>query len=91
MGKGKKVMINLPSALLQEVDRYLQKNSSSRSQFFQEALRCYLQKQRRQDIREELRTGYREMEEINLELAQEGIHCDYRIMHFYEESLAECE
>ena len=85
-------MISLPHNLLKEIDGFVQKNGSgNRSEFIREAMKLYLQEKRRQEIRDKLRNGYIAMSQINLELAAEGIEYDAKIMHFYEESLAECE
>lgn len=91
MGKVKKVMISLPNNLLQEVDGFVQKGSGNRSQFIREAMKQYLREKRKQELREELRNGYLEMSELNLELAAEGLEYDARIINYYEKSLAECE
>jgi CopG family transcriptional regulator / antitoxin EndoAI len=87
----KRVMISLPNTLLREVDGFVQKGSGNRSEFIREAMRLYLNEKKRQELREQMRTGYLEMSEINLELADEGISYDARIIDYYEERLAECE
>ena len=84
-------MISLPNNLLQEVDVFVKKSSGNRSEFIREAMKLYLQEKRRQEIREQMRTGYLEMSDINLELADEGINCDTTVFNYYEEKLAECE
>jgi CopG family transcriptional regulator / antitoxin EndoAI len=87
----KRVMISLPNTLLREVDGFVQKGSGNRSEFIREAMRLYLNEKKRQELREQMRTGYLEMSEINLELADEGISYDVKIIDYYEERLAECE
>jgi len=87
----KRVMISLPNTLLREVDGFVQKGSGNRSEFIREAMRLYLNERKRQELREQMRTGYLEMSEINLELADEGISYDVKIIDYYEERLAECE
>lgn len=84
-------MISLPNNLLQEVDGFVQKGSGNRSQFIREAMKLYLKEKKRQEIREQMRNGYLEMSQINLELADEGISCDAKTINYYEDSLAECE
>lgn len=91
MGNVKKVMISLPNNLLQEVDGFVQKGSGNRSQFIREAMQQYLREKRKQELRQELRSGYIEMSKINLELADEGLEYDVKIINYYEKSLAECE
>ncbi len=87
----KEVIVNLPSSLVQEIDGYLKQDESSRSDFFREATRLYLEEMRRKEIRRELRKGYEKMSSLNRELADEGIEYDARLMSFYEDSLAESE
>ncbi len=88
----KRVMISLPHNLLKEIDGFVQeKGSGNRSEFIKEAMKLYLHEKKRQKIREQLRNGYIKMSNINLELADEGIEYDARIMSYYEETLAECE
>lgn len=54
-------------------------------------MKLYLQEKKRQEIREQMRSGYLEMSEINLELADEGIQSDVNTFSYYEKRLAECE
>lgn len=91
MGNLKRVMISLPYQLLQEVDGYVKKSSGNRSEFIREAMKLYLEEKKKQEIREQMKTGYLEMSAINLQLADEGIKCDGPTIYFYEEKLAESE
>ncbi|NLJ83962.1 MAG: ribbon-helix-helix protein, CopG family [Halanaerobiaceae bacterium] len=91
MGNLKRVMISLPNQLLQEVDGYVKKSRGNRSEFIREAMKSYLEEKKRQEIREQLKSGYLEMSAINLQLADEGIKCDGPTIYFYEEKLAESE
>lgn len=91
MGKGKRVTVQMPQNLLEEVDGFVQHSNSDRNEFIQEATRLYLQKKKKQQIRERLRNGYLEMGDLNLSLADEGLRCEARTICFYEESLAKCE
>jgi len=91
LGNLKRVMISLPNQLLQEVDGYVKKTSGNRSEFIREAMKSYLEENKMQEIREQLKTGYLEMSAINLQLADEGIKCDGPTIYLYEEKLAESE
>lgn len=91
LGNLKRVMISLPNNLLKEVDGFVQKGSGNRSEFIREAMRLYLQEKKRQEIREQMKSGYLEMSDINLQLADEGLKCDASTIYFYEDKLAECE
>ena len=54
-------------------------------------MKLYLEEKKKQEIREQMKTGYLEMSAINLQLADEGIKCDGPTIYFYEEKLAESE
>ena len=70
MSQTKRIMINVPDSLLQEVDALTKCKKSSRSNIINSAVRFYLKKQRKAEIREQMKTGYREMADINLKLAE---------------------
>lgn len=72
----KKIMISLPSALLQEVDGIVALEKKNRSEFIREAMKLYLEERKKRDIRERLKRGYQEMAKINLALAEEGLALD---------------
>jgi CopG family transcriptional regulator/antitoxin EndoAI len=84
----KRIMICLPSNLLEQVDEAVRELQGSRSQFVREAMRFYLMERRRLRLREELIEGYREMAKLNLQLAEE---CDINYdmdLEYYEQRLA---
>ena len=54
-------------------------------------MKSYLEEKKKQEIREQLKTGYLAMSAINLQLADEGIKCDGPTIYLYEEKLAESE
>ena len=74
--RSRKIMISLPSALLQEVDGIVALEKKNRSEFIREAMRLYLEERKKRDIRERLKRGYQEMAKINLALAEEGLALD---------------
>ncbi|MGI6566368.1 MAG: CopG family ribbon-helix-helix protein [Limnochordia bacterium] len=88
MSSTKRIMICLPSNLLEQVDEAVRELQGSRSQFVREAMRFYLMERRRLRLREELIEGYREMAKLNLQLAEE---CDINYdmdLEYYEQRLA---
>lgn len=91
MGTLKRVMISLPNSLLQEVDGIVQRENGNRSQFIREAMKLYIAERQKAEIREQMKQGYMEMGQINLELANSGLTADFGTMLLYEENLAECE
>ena len=90
MGKVKKVIVQLPNKLIEEVDSFVN-NSDDRNDFIKEATKLYLYEKKRQQIRENLRSGYIEMSDINLQLADEGLNCEAKTIFYYEERLAKCD
>ena len=91
MSQLKKVLITVPEPLLEEVDLICTSDKSNRSEFVREAMRCYLAEKRKMTLKEQLKRGYQEMAEINLEIA--GMYFEAETQQFsgYEEKLAECE
>ena len=90
MGKVKRVIVQLPHSLIEEVDSFV-KGCGNRNEFIREATKLYLHEKKRKQIRDNLRSGYIEMSAINLQLADEGLGCEARTIYFYEESLAKCD
>ncbi len=72
----RRVMITLPSSLLQEVDGLAANDRVTRSEFIRQAMNRYLQQRRRLDLQERLKRGYQEMGGLNLALAEEGLALD---------------
>jgi len=70
----KKVVVAVPSKLLEEVDKAAQMEKISRSEVVRQALRLYLDEKKRKMLREEMIRGYKEMAKINLNLALEGFY-----------------
>lgn len=85
----KRVMVSLPASLLAEVDGFIHKGN--RSRFIREAMRLYLEDLRRQELREMMKQGYREMAPLNLFLASKGLEGENRLLEYYEEGLMESD
>jgi CopG family transcriptional regulator/antitoxin EndoAI len=69
----------------------LSKEKKNRSEFIQDAMRLYLRERERIRMREQLKSGYLEMAEINLRMAEFGINEDLKDLMLYETSLSESE
>lgn len=67
----KRIVVTVPSALLEEVDGVALSERSNRSELVREALRAYLEQKKRLKLREQMMRGYMEMAEINLEIAEQ--------------------
>ena len=78
-------MISLPENLLKEVDGIVSHEQCSRSEFVRKAMRIYIEERRRQEIRERMQQGYRDMASINLELANEALEAENEANKLAEE------
>ena len=87
LAEHKKILVSLPKAFLAEIDSFLLSESVSRSEFVRRALQFYLEEKRREKIRLQMEQGYREMGEINLEIACACFHADTETTLRYEENL----
>ncbi len=87
MAEQKKILVSLPTAFLAEVDAFLRSEEMTRSEFVRRAMRFYMDEKRREKIRLQMEQGYREMGEINLEIACACFHADTETMLRYEENL----
>ncbi len=87
VGAHKKILVSLPEAFLAETDAFLKEEDISRSEFIRRAMQFYLKERRQEKLRLLLERGYREMGEINLEIACACFHADTETTLRYEENL----
>ena len=87
MAEQKKILVSLPKAFLAEIDAFLLSEEVSRSEFIRRAMQFYLEERRREKIRLQMEQGYREMGDINLEIACACFRADTETMLRYEENL----
>ncbi|MFY9114014.1 MAG: ribbon-helix-helix protein, CopG family [Dethiobacteria bacterium] len=80
-------MISLPHNLLQEVDGVVAKEKRTRSEFIREAMKLYLRERKKQQIREKMERGYRDMAGINLSLARESVEAENESIRIAEEMI----
>ncbi|MBX6394535.1 MAG: ribbon-helix-helix protein, CopG family [Alicyclobacillaceae bacterium] len=76
LSETKRIMISVPSHLLQEVDGIAKRENSNRSEVIRQAMNWYLQERKKERIRESLRRGYVEMAKINLYIASEAFFAE---------------
>lgn len=91
MSQDKKILISIPDSLLQEVDAMVSHEKSSRSRLVSNALTLYIKEKKKTLLRRQMRKGYREMAEINLNLAEICFPADSTEEYCAEEILAECD
>ena len=85
MDETKRIMISLPSSLLQEVDGIVDNHNTSRSYLIREAMTMYINEIKKQQIRESLQTGYQAMSTINLTLANEAVEAENEAVDVIEQ------
>lgn len=87
-----KITVNLPRTLLNEIDEVIKFEMKDISDFMNEAARFYLLRQRqRLKIRNEMISGYSEMANINLALAEMGMAIDMSSLLTYEGKMSKSE
>ena len=91
MSEVKKILISVPETLLKEVDARVSCENISRSRLIRRAVRLYLKEQKKAERLGRMKTGYMEMADINLELAEICFLADCQQAESYEEKLAECD
>lgn len=87
MSNFKKVIVSLPETLLKRIDLVAKEDSKSRSGLIREILAEFLIARDKKKIREQMISGYKSMESINMTLAEEGIGADLADLEQYELSL----
>lgn len=83
MPSSKRIIITIPEKLLGEVDDIKFVECKNRSEIFREAIRFYLGERKKKLLIEQMKKGYLEMAEINLNMA-----CEHSGLE--EEALANC-
>jgi len=92
LGENKRLQISIPANLMKEVQGHLGSSEvSNNSEFFKEAVRLYLAHLKKDQIKKQLKNGYREMSDLNRDLADEGLLNNHRAISFYEDNLADCD
>lgn len=91
MSEQKKILISLPDNLLTEFDTIATSRKINRSELIREAMRHFVEKQKRASLEASLKKGYEAMGDINLEIAEFALEADNTQQQSYEEKLAECE
>jgi CopG family transcriptional regulator / antitoxin EndoAI len=68
----KRIVVNIPHSLLEQVDGIAHSEQSNRSEVIREAMRRYVTERHQCDIRTAMQQGYMEMARINLRIASES-------------------
>jgi len=87
----KRIAVCMPDSLLKEIDDMVCHECVNRSEFIRNAMRYYMGEIKRTTTVEKMKSGYLEMSEINITLAEIGLTADNETITVYETRLAECE
>ena len=88
MPRTKRVMVSVPNNLLQEVDGIVSSEKRNRSELIREAMRFYIRERKKNEIRQMMQKGYKEMGKINLDLANEAIEAENEASRLAEEMVS---
>ncbi|WP_291637365.1 CopG family transcriptional regulator [Clostridium sp.] len=91
MSTSKKLVINLSEKLNIEFNKALAKDCKKRSVFFREAIILYIEEKKRLNYIDDMKQGYLEMAELNLEIANIGFEIDIKDFREYEVKLSESD
>ncbi len=85
------ISVTLPDLLVEEVDNLAAADNRSRSEVIKLAIRQYVSEKRKIELKEQMKRGYLEMGDINLEIAENSLLSDESAYEIYEEFLSESE
>jgi CopG family transcriptional regulator/antitoxin EndoAI len=91
MSESKKLVISLSDTLCSEFDEALKQDCKKRSEFIREAIILYIEEKKKIHLIEEMKNGYMEMAELNLQLCEMGLCSDICELKEYEVKLSESD
>lgn len=90
MAETRRITVSLPNSLLEQVDIMVPMEYKNRSDFVIDAMKLFINEKKRIGIIEKLKEGYKEMSQINLNLAEMGLEQDIKDLALYEANLKRC-
>jgi CopG family transcriptional regulator/antitoxin EndoAI len=91
MSTSKRLVVNLSETLYLEFNKALEKDCKKRSEFIREAIILYIEEKKRLNYIDEMKQGYLDMAELNLEIADMGFEIDIKDFKEYEAKLSESD
>ena len=85
----RKISVTMPDLLIDEVDTLATSLNRSRSELIVTVLKQYLKERKNVELKEQLKKGYLEMGNININIAENSLlsdECAYEIYEKYLES-----
>lgn len=91
MSGTKRLVVNISEALFNDFDEALNEDCKKRSEFIKEAIILYIEDKKRLKFLEQMKKGYCEMAQINLEISEVGFASDVIELKEYEAKLSESD
>ncbi len=91
MAETRRVVVSLPSNLLDEANDMVPIEYKNMSDFVMEAMKLFIAEKKKLEIIERLKNGYKEMSDLNLKLSEIGIEQDNIELTLYELNLRRCD
>lgn len=91
MSSSKKLMTNLSKELNEEFRRNFKKKYKKKSEFIKDTLILYIEDKKKLSKIDEIKKGYIEMAQINLDMSEMGFVEDMSQLKEYEAKLAESD
>lgn len=91
MAETRRVVVSLPSNLLDEANDMVPIEYENMSDFVMEAMKLFIAEKKKLEIIERLKNGYKEMSDLNLKLSEIGIEQDNIELTLYELNLRRCD
>jgi CopG family transcriptional regulator/antitoxin EndoAI len=91
MSSSKKLVVNLSESLNNEFNKALEQDCKKRSEFIREAIILYIEEKKRLGLIEQMRKGYMEMAQLNVEISEMGFAKDIDELKKYEAKLSESD
>ncbi|GLC29670.1 CopG family ribbon-helix-helix protein [Clostridium omnivorum] len=91
MSSSKKLVVNLSESLNNEFNKALEQDCKKRSEFIREAIILYIEEKKRLSLIEQMRKGYMEMAQLNVEISEMGFAKDIDELKKYEAKLSESD
>lgn len=91
MSSSKKLVVNLSESLNNEFNKALEQDCKKRSEFIREAIILYIEEKKRLSLIDQMRKGYMEMAQLNVEISEMGFAKDIDELKKYEAKLSESD
>lgn len=91
MSSSKRLVVNLSETLYNEFNEALKTDCKKRSEFIREAIILYIEEKKKLSFIEQMKKGYNEMAELNLEISEFGFDCYENELNEYEAQLSESD